>query len=220
MTNPGKIEVFTSLPLKDTAMPSQHPQLHDHLVSSALALGASAATVLPVGVLQVDGKLAALCGSPHRCPSYGLAPGCPPHAPSSTVFQKQLASYQYVLVFKIDALIADLLSPSRLTIARTVHRITAKLEQTCKTCGLHPVKGFAAGSCKELFCSEDPFCRVLHDAEPCPYPDLARPSLSAVGIDFKALANQAGWAFSKIQSASPPDEHTAMGLMAGLVLFT
>ncbi|NLX18011.1 MAG: hypothetical protein GXY53_01820 [Desulfobulbus sp.] len=194
-------------------------QLHDHLVSSAIVSGASAATVLPIEALRVDERLAALCGSPHRCPSYGLAPGCPPHALAPAVFRQQLADYQHVLVFKIDALIVDLMGPARLSIARTVHEITARLEQVCQTCGLHPVTGLAAGSCKELFCSEDSFCRVLRHDGPCPYPDLARPSLSAVGIDFGELANRAGWAFNRIQSDSSTDEQTAMGLMAGLVLF-
>ena len=58
---------------------------------------------------------------------------------------------------------------------------------------------------------------VLALAHPCLHPDLARPSLSAVGIDFAALAARAGWPFAQITPETAADV-TSMALMAGLVL--
>lgn len=181
----------------------------------ALSLGASACGVIAPADLVIEERFAAMCGAPTPCPSYGLAPGCPPHAPSVQDFRGELARYQQVLVFKIDASMADLLGENRLEIARTIHRIAANLEQMAQQQGLR-AKGMAAGSCKELFCGDEEACMVLAQALPCRHPDLARPSISAVGVDFAALAGKLGWPFGPLPSA-PPDT-PVMGLMAGLVL--
>lgn len=191
---------------------------HNTLISLALSLGASAAVVLPSHILVIEDRFAAMCGSPHRCPSYGLAPGCPPHAVSPATFREQLSTYRHVLVFKIDAPVADLMGPTRLAIARTIHKIAVGVEQAAQARGLNHAKGMAAGSCRELFCAEEHDCCVLTSNLPCRFPDLARPSISAVGIDFSALAAQAGWPFDRIDPASSEKEKPEMGLMAGLVL--
>ena len=196
--------------------PDQTP--YDALITLARSLGASAAVVLPTEVLVVEERFAAMCGSPHRCPSYGLAPGCPPHAPSPAAFRAQLKTYRSMLVFKIDAPVAELIGPERLAIAHMIHEIAARVEHAVMDQGLGHAKGMAAGSCKELFCGAEHDCRVLTSDQPCRFPDLARPSISAVGIDFSALAKLAGWPFARIEPESSGDENPEMGLMAGLVL--
>lgn len=193
-------------------------QLYAQLTTLALSHGATAAVVLPAQAVVVDERFAAMCATPHRCPSYGLAPGCPPHAPSPSALRAQLKTYQHLLVFKIDAPVADLIGPPRITIARTIHRIAAEVERAARIHGMSRARGMAAGSCKELFCSEDMDCRVLNSDQPCCFPDLARPSISAVGIDFSALAAHAGWPFGKIGSPTSSTGTPTMGLMAGLVL--
>ena len=194
------------------------PNPHDALLALARSLGASAAVVLPTDALVVKERFAALCEAPHRCPSYGLAPGCPPHAPSSAAFRALLTTYRSMLVFKIDAPVADLMGPARLAIARTIHGIAAGVERAAQSHGLNQAKGMAAGSCKELFCIDEADCPVVTSNLPCRFPDLARPSISAVGIDFTALAAQAGWPFGRIELESSGEENPATGLMAGLVL--
>lgn len=80
----------------------------------AVGLGAAiAAVILPAATLVVAERLAALCATPHRCPSYGLAPGCPPHAQSPARFREALRAYKWVLVFKIEARAADLQGAKR-----------------------------------------------------------------------------------------------------------
>ena len=97
-----------------------------------------------------------------------------------------------------------------------IHRIAATLEQEAISHGLLHSRGLAAGSCKELFCPQEEPCVVLARQLPCRHPELARPSLSALGVDFAALAHSLGWPFARID----PDQRAdaAMGLMAGLVL--
>ncbi|MBM9536551.1 DUF2284 domain-containing protein [Desulfobulbus alkaliphilus] len=198
------------------AMPM--PTIHTLLLEKALSLGATAAILLPVETLVVEERFAALCAAPHRCPSYGLAPGCPPHAMPPSSFREHLRRFQQMLAFKIDAPIALLLGVERPALTRTIHSIAAGVEQEAVRLGLVGTMGLAAGSCKELFCPQEEICVVLERSLPCPHAQLARPSISALGINFSALAEAAGWPFAKITAHSPAADQQAMGLMAGLVL--
>lgn len=190
----------------------------DDLTCRARTLGASAAVIIPACTLVVVDHFATLCGAPHRCPSYGLAPGCPPHALKPDVFRNQLRQYQHVLVFKIDAPVTALMGSERLNIARTIHYIAATLEREAIDRECLQARGLAAGSCKELFCPEQKACVVLAQRLPCPHAALARPSLSALGVDFALLAESVGWRFEKLDKKAAATGEPAMGLMAGMVL--
>ena len=190
----------------------------EELMALARSLGATAAVIIPAASLVVEDRFAALCGAPQRCPSYGLAPGCPPHAMHPSVFREQLRAYRNMLVFKIDVPIADLMSGRRLPLARAIHRIAAALEKAARSRDMIHARGLAAGSCKELFCAAEEACRVLNKQQPCLHPDLARPSISALGVNFTSLAESIGWQFDKIDPDQAAKDAPAMGLMAGLVL--
>lgn len=188
----------------------------------AASLGAHGVVQRPAANLVVAERFPALCSGPHRCPGYGLAPSCPPHAPTVAQFRGQLGSMQHLLAFKIEALATDLAGPARLDIARRIHHIAAAVADRALKIGFTQSLGLAAGSCKELFCPEDTHCAVLHAQQPCRHPTLARVSLSAVGVDFQALAASAAWPMPAppppitAQTSSSPD--AIMSLMAGLVL--
>jgi predicted metal-binding protein len=190
------------------------------LMAQARSLGATATVIIPAATLVVEDRFAALCGAPQRCPGYGLAPGCPPHALHPSVFREQLRAYQHILVFKIDAPVAVLMGPKRLPLARSIHRIAATLEKTARSRGMHHARGLAAGSCKELFCAAEEACALLNKQQACRHPDLARPSISALGVNFTALAESIGWQFAQIDPDTVASGEPAMGLMAGLVLLT
>ncbi|MCL2790858.1 MAG: DUF2284 domain-containing protein [Desulfobulbus sp.] len=188
------------------------------LLALARSLGATDAVLLPAETLVIEDRYAAMCGAPYRCPSYGLAPGCPPHAPSPADFRARLTGYRFVVVFKIDAPITELLDENRLHITRAIHRIAAGLERAAPTFGFAQAFGMAAGSCRELFCANETACPVLDGSRSCRHLDLARPSISAVGIDFAELAARAGWPFAKIDTDAASGGTPTMGLMAGIVL--
>jgi len=206
-------------------MPNEKENL-EGLKAQTRFLGATDAVIIPANSLRVEDRFAEMCAAPTRCASYGLAPGCPPHAIKPSIFREQLAGYRYILVFKIDAPIAELMDERRLTIAREIHRLAATLERAAASRGWAKARGLAAGSCKELFCAAEASCAVLANRQTCLHPDLARPSLSAMGVDFAALAQSVGWQFGRIDPATNPatdseqstDSEPAMGLMAGLVL--
>lgn len=190
----------------------------DGLIELACSLGATEAVIVQAGALIVEDRFAALCAEPHRCLSYGLAPGCPPHAMQPNVFRELLHSYQQILVFKIDAPVTALMGLERLEIARNIHRIAANVEREAIHLGLPLARGLAAGSCKELFCQQQDVCVVLQGQLNCPHSELARPSLSALGVNFTLLTETLGWKFRKIDEKAVAASEPAIGLMAGMVL--
>lgn len=197
--------------------PPSAPASLQGLIRIALDCGAHDASLQPATGLVIREELAQLCGPDKPCPSYGLSPGCPPHAMQPAAFRLLAARCHWMLLFKINAAMERLLGPERQDIARQVHRICAAIEDAAmKQLGL-VVHGFAAGSCKELFCTDAKVCTVLAHGKPCPHAQVARPSLSAVGVDFQALARLAGWPYAL---NGVPDAHngTMQGLMAGFVL--
>lgn len=188
------------------------------LIELAIALGAADAAAMPVEALAVEERFADLCAAPVRCPGYGLAPGCPPHAMRPSAFKAELTQYQHALVFKLDIPSAVLQSPARLALARKIHHMAAALEHKAHSLGWTAARALASGSCKELFCANQEVCIVLHRHLPCPHALHARPSLSAMGIDFTRLAGHVGWPLSWVDQTSGHLDDGAMSLLAGLVL--
>lgn len=193
------------------------PEPLQGLIRLALDSGADEACLVPAHNLVIQDDLVQFCGPNKPCPSYGLSPGCPPHAMSPAAFRLLISRCNWVLLFKLNAAMEILLGPQRQNIARQVHHICAVVENTAsKTLGLS-AHGFAAGSCKELFCSNASTCTVLTHGLPCPHMQIARPSLSAVGVDFQALAALAGWPYA-LNGVFDPESGQMQGLMAGFVL--
>ena len=189
------------------------------LLQRAHDLGATAAAALPAHSLVVADHFAALCAAPYRCPSYGLAPSCPPHSQSPAEFRAELAHFHWVLVFRIDIPAAELLTVKRLAIARRIHTLAATLEGEAQQYDFTRARGLAAGSCYELYCTERGHCLVLTDHLPCPHADQMRPSLSGVGVDFTALTRAVNWPLPTTSPTSPdPVVEPAVSMLAGLVL--
>ena len=197
---------------------SSAPSGLKRLIRLALDCGADAACLVPAGHLVIREELAQLCGPNKPCPGYGLSPGCPPHALQPAQFRLLTGRCTWVLLFKIDAAMELLLDPKqRQAIARRVHQICAKVEDAARIeLGL-VAHGYAAGSCKELFCSDKNACTVLAHGLRCPHAQVARPSLSGVGVDFEKLAALAGWPYA-ISGVFDLHSGRMQGLMAGLVL--
>jgi len=186
------------------------------LIQKAFELGASDAGIIPAQSIVVEDRFAEMCSSP-QCPGYGLSPGCPPHAMKPAEFRDLLAQYRHALVFKIDVPTQILLSDSRHDVAKLIHEISAGIERLAKEKGYANSKGFAAGSCKLIFCKGHAKCIVLDKNENCRFPDQARPSLSGLGVNFVELSKTLGWQFEKITKDTKPDD-VPMGIMAGMVL--
>ena len=190
----------------------------DHMIQKALQLGVSDARLIDAAQIRVEDDLARICEDP-GCPGYGQGANCPPHVMKPDAFRRWLAQYPRALVFKFDVPTEVLLGDGRFEVARLVHETAADLENQALACGYAAARGLAAGSCKRIFCAEEPTCRVIAKNESCRHPDKARPSISGLGVNFFELARSVGWPMKKITRDSRPDD-VPMGLMAGIVLLT
>ncbi len=186
------------------------------LVQHARGLGVGDARLIASARIQVDEALAAICRDP-GCPGYGQGANCPPHVMPPAAFRELLRAFPQALVFKFDVPTKVLLGDERFNVAGLVHETAAALERQALVCGYADARGFAASSCRRIFCTSENDCRVLAEKGPCRHPDAARPSISGLGVNFFELARAVGWPINKITSDSDPGE-IPMGLVAGIVL--
>jgi predicted metal-binding protein len=186
------------------------------LIELALQLGVSDARPIDTACIKVEEQLAEICKDP-GCPGYGQGASCPPHVMKPDAFRRLLTRFPRALVFKFDVPTEVLLGDGRFEVARLVHETAGALESHALNRGYAAARGLAAGSCKRIFCAEEKTCRVIADGGVCRHPDLARPSISGLGVNFFELARTVGWSIERITRESDPDQ-VPMGLMAGMVL--
>ncbi len=188
----------------------------EELAQRLIDLGASDAKAIPAGSIVVEDRFAEMCAAP-QCPSYGLAPSCPPHVMKSHEFRELLGQYEHAITFKIDAPTVVLMGEGRRDIARLIHEMSSGIEKLTKDSGYPNSKGLAAGSCKMIFCYDQTRCAVLDGDHDCLFPEVARPSISGLGINFLELCKIVGWHVDIITSETNPDD-VPMGMLAGVVL--
>ena len=169
------------------------------LIDLTLELGATAAAIIDAAEIVVEDDLAELCRPP-KCDKYGQAPSCPPHVSGPDGFREMQTAASFALVFKIDVPADALFSNQRREVFQLLHQIAAGVELAAVAMGHESANAFAGGSCKYLFCDEQPDCSVLAGDGPCRYPDQARPSMSGFGIHVAKLMESAGWSFSKAEN--------------------
>jgi predicted metal-binding protein len=196
-------------------MTNKFSSFFDELQKSAMDLGVDDAKAISTNIISIQDEIIELCKEP-LCESYGESINCPPHTITPREFRKYIRNYHKALLFKIDVDPEILLSEKRFEAFRTIYEIAAQLENLSLNAGYLLSKGFTAGSCKPVFCGEYE-CQALIDGSSCRYPDLARPSMEALGINVFKLVKDVGWDINRITSESKP-ESVQSGLLAGLVL--
>lgn len=179
----------------------------------AIELGASAASVIDASDIVVDPLFVRMC-EPPKCEGYGKGANCPPNVMSAEEFEGLISGYERAVAFKIDAPMAMLMEPEhRYKVIGILQETTARLERFAREQGFENARGFAGGSCRFAFCAVEPYCEVLEGTGECRNPEVARPSLSGVGVNFQLLNRKLGW----VGSGEGPDGQP-VGSMMGLVL--
>lgn len=190
------------------------PDYPDELLDFAEQSGASACFFSP-RELVVEEKLATFCVEP-QCPNYGLSASCPPHVKGPNAFREWRDDSELGLALKIDVPAAILHTEDRLEVMKLLHEIVAGSEQLAVKLKYPRSKGFAGGSCKQIFCKNESACLYLSENRTCRNPLYARPSMSGYGVNVASLMRLAGWdtrALSKSEAAGE-----SMSWVAGLVL--
>ena len=188
-----------------------------HLTEEANRCGATASAIIASKEIQVEDHLAALCNGDYTCPNYGLGASCPPNVEGPVEFRKWQAQSQYSITVKIELPTTVMFSGERKGVMQLLHQIVAKVEQKAIEMGFKNSKGFAGGSCKDLFCDDQEKCCVLAENKPCRHIELARPSMSGFGIDVTRLMESSGWSAPKAEKADLSGNN-ATSWVAGLIL--
>jgi predicted metal-binding protein len=131
--------------------------------------------------------------------------------------QALLKTFHQALVFRIDVPTADLFSEKRIEIFQRLHKTAAAIEQEAHKAGFPRARAYAGGSCRELFCQDQPDCSALSANGACRYPQQARPSMSGFGIDVARLFENAGWTLTVADPKADAAEKK-MANICGLVL--
>ena len=189
---------------------------YNHLIDQALSLGASDAAVIPSGQIIVADQLALKCVQP-RCENFGLSYSCPPYVAGPSGFRTLIKELPQALAVRLVVPASTLLSWERLEVGRFLHEMVACLEEEARSLGFSASRGFAGGSCKELFCQEHLSCQQASEGGPCRHPDLARPSLSGYGVNVFSLVESCGWS-TQLEAGQAPGDNAALSWVIGLIM--
>jgi len=185
------------------------------LKKKALGFGADDAKLISADRIRIEDEVLEMCKKPF-CDGFGKSANCPPHTMTPARFREFIKQYTYAIVFKIDVPVEDMMSEKRNTAFRKIYEIASNLETEAKSSGFELSRGYAAGSCKPVFCKEHKVCQALID-KTCRNSFLARPSMEAVGMNVMKIIQEAGWEIKPIHSDSNPASFTKI-VLSGLVL--
>ena len=188
-----------------------------HLTLEAESLGATSSAIISSSDIQVKDSLAALCNGEYTCPNYGVSANCPPNVEGPVEFRKWLSQSKYSITVKIELPTSVMFSDERRGVMQILHQIVVGVEEKAVEMGFKKSKGFAGGSCKDLFCDDQEKCRVLAENKPCRHMESVRPSMSGFGVDVTLLMKSSGWATPKAEKSDLSDKD-ATSWVAGLIL--
>lgn len=186
----------------------------ENLRRHALDIGADNAKIVPSSMISIEDQVLEMCKKPY-CDGYGKSANCPPHTLKPGDFREYIKAYDSAIIFKIDVSVADMMSEKREGAFKRIFQIATGVETAAKNDGFESAEGYAAGSCKPVFCPEHKACQGLVDE--CRHPDKARPSMESVGMNVMKAVQDAGWKIQEIKADGDPDDHPNV-VLSGLVL--
>lgn len=195
-------------------MPNQSDaEKFQFLVKIALEKGAADAKIIPANKVVVEDRVVLKCKV--GCNHYGKTLACPPYTPSAEEFRKIVCEYSYAMFMKFTSNAqAEPEVYNKLMVAETdptvpkdikekaakfwqdwkddkrkMLQIVVDLEKAAMNKGYTLAISFVSGHCQ--LCEK---CNT--DTKICAYPNLARWSEDAVGVNVRKTAANAGIEFS------------------------
>lgn len=156
-------------------------------VARALELGTNAAQIIPVNQVVVADWVRLKCQ--YGCGGYGERLTCPPHSPTPEVTRQVLGHYRQALLLRMEQA-GGWKEETRQR--RQMSEVVATLERELFLAGHYRALGMGSGPCA--------LCKECDPASPCRFPDQARPSMEACGIDVYTTVRQAGWEIEVVQT--------------------
>jgi len=161
---------------------------NQELIEDAMVCGCLRAQVIMTKTISLARWVKIQCQ--YGCPHYANRYTCPPSAPTLDEMSDLLMDYERALVIQADQ-------------AQRVREIVVALEGKFRTKGYHKAFGLCALPCD--------LCEVCTVETQCKYPELARPTLQACGIDVPKTIGNTGWEFGTF--SQPCSESQPFGLV-------
>jgi predicted metal-binding protein len=170
---------------------NRHVSRPEMLAALAKRSGFSFARIIEAGEIAIEHWVRLKCG--FGCPRHGRSLCCPPASPNEKEMSALISGYRH-------ALLVQGTPPSHL-----FHERLLALERAVFLAGYAEALAFGAGPC--------PVCPTCPEDGRCRFPEKARPSLEACGVDVYRTAHSAGL------SLSPVSHPLGYVKYVGLVLF-
>ncbi|MGO9020596.1 MAG: DUF2284 domain-containing protein [Syntrophobacteraceae bacterium] len=156
---------------------NRHVSRPEMLTALAKRSGFSFARIIKAGEIAIENWVRLKCR--FGCPRYGRSLCCPPASPDEKEMVAVISGYR-------QALLVQGTPPSHL-----FHEQLLALERAVFLAGYAEALAFGAGPC--------PVCPSCPDDGSCRFPEKARPSLEACGVDVYRTAHNAGLSLSPVQ---------------------
>ena len=163
---------------------------NQELIQEAIRLGCSKAKVILTKTISMAHWVKLQCQ--YGCSHYGSLLTCPPFTPQAEEMSEVLLEYKKALL--INA------SPET-----NVREIVVQLEELLKEKGFNKAFALSAQPCE--------LCDPCTIATSCQFPEKARPTLQACGIDVNETINNNGWDDLGQQTPCTPNHSIGMVLM-------
>ena len=157
-------------------------------IERALALGCDRAkTIDPASVVVAQWvRMKCLYG----CDEPGVYKTCPPDgAPALDETRGLLREYKRGILLGVGPIVGDDLSDTE---SRRLNAAAVALERELFLAGFHKAWTMGSGPCD--------ICAACSHGEPCPTPELARPSMEGCGVDVFTTVRRAGWQIEVVKT--------------------
>ena len=174
---------------KIKALP-ENIRLNQELIQEAISLGCTKAKVILTKTISIANWMKLQCQ--YGCSQYGSLLTCPPYTPDSEEMSEVLIEYDKALLINASPEV-------------NVREIVVHLEKRLKDKGFSKAFGLTAKPCD--------LCEPCTIATNCQFPEKARPTLQACGIDVNETISSNGWDDLGKQSPCTPTHAIGMVLM-------
>ena len=148
------------------------------------SLGFTSHAEFDAGLLVPEQRIRDLCIE-NRCGNFNAHYMCPPYSGTLEQIKTQLGTFEWGIVLQYSKpLDVEHDKEGLKRTKRKFHEMLLQLEAYLREKGTTHLLALTAGNCG--LC--EPCCAVTN--EPCPYPEKARTSLVALGIDVISLLNR------------------------------
>ena len=160
--------------------------IFEKLVSDALSLGATKASLIAASLIKTDACFRDMCAA-NACGMYGKCYMCPPDVGEIGELMTKVNNYEYALVYQTVTELEDSYDYEGMVEAKNaLRKLSQSLRKVFSEEGISYALHLGAGGCGVcVTCAKK-------TGEPCRFPELAMPSLEAYGINVSELAKNAG----------------------------